>query len=356
MEYNKIKRFYKNKKVLVTGNTGFKGIWLFLILKFFGAKVKGYSLPLIKGDNFTFFKILKKFLNKDTVYGDVLDYNKLSKTIASFKPQVIFHFAAQSLVIESQKKPQETLEINLIGTNNILDISLKTRSLKSLVIATSDKCYLNIGRKKIFNENSKLGGVEAYSSSKALCEQLINLYLSYKIKKFNFGLSSVRAGNVIGGGDFSKYRIIPDIIKDLKKKKFFLRNPNHVRPWQHVLDVCYAYLLIPIFHYKSKKKYSGPYNVGPSNKRLINVLSLTKKFTSIVGIKFRISFKKKNRFTESKLLVLSSKKIFNLLKWSPLYNFEKSILKTALWYKNYLDKKNIKEFSETQIKNYFIGQ
>ena len=157
MEYKKLKKFYKNKRILVTGNTGFKGIWLFLILKFFGAKVRGYSLPLTKDDNFTFFKILKKYLNKDTVYGDVLDYNKLSRTIIFFNPQVIFHLAAQSLVIESQKRPQETLEINLIGTNNILDISLKTKSVKSLVIATSDKCYLNIVKKKIFNENSKLG-------------------------------------------------------------------------------------------------------------------------------------------------------------------------------------------------------
>jgi len=356
MEYNKLKQFYKNKKVLVTGNTGFKGIWLFLILKFFGAKIKGYSLPLIKDDNFIFFKILRKYLNKDTVYGNILDYNKLSKTITFFKPQVIFHFAAQSLVIESQKKPQETLETNLIGTNNVLDISLKTKSVKSLIIATSDKCYLNTGKKRIFNENSLLGGVEVYSSSKAMCEQLINLYLSFKKEKLNFGLSSVRAGNVIGGGDFGKYRIIPDIIRHLKTKKIFLRNPKHIRPWQHVLDVCYAYLLIPMFHYKNKKKYSGPYNVGPSNKRLVNVISLTKKFTSIIGANFSISFKKKNKFTESKLLVLSSKKIFNLLKWSPLYNFEKSILKTALWYKNYLGKRNIKEFTETQIKNYFIGQ
>ena len=356
MEYNKLKKFYKDKKVLVTGNTGFKGIWLFLILKFFGARVKGYSLPLIKDDNFTFFKILKKYLNKDTVYGDVLDYSKLSKTIAFFKPQVIFHFAAQSLVIESQKKPRETLEINLIGTNNILDISLKTKSVKSLVIATSDKCYLNTSKKKIFDENSTLGGVEVYSSSKAMCEQLINLYLSDKKEKFKFGLSSVRAGNVIGGGDFSKYRIIPDIIKDLTKKKFILRNPNHIRPWQHVLDVCYAYLLIPTFHYKNKKKYSGPYNVGPSHKKLVNVISLTKKFTSIIGKNFKINFKKKNRFTESKLLILNSKKIFKLLEWSPLYNFEESILKTALWYKNYLDKKDIKKFTENQIKNYFIDQ
>ena len=356
MEYNKLKKFYKNKKVLITGNTGFKGIWLFLILKFLGAEVKGYSLPLTKGDNFTFFKILKKYLNKDTVYANILDYSKLSKTIRFFKPQVIFHFAAQSLVIQSQKKPKETLETNLLGTNNIIDISLKTKSVKSLVIATSDKCYLNTGKKKIFNENSLLGGVEVYSSSKAMCEQLINLYLSFEKEKLNFGLSSVRAGNVIGGGDFARYRIIPDIIRDLKIRKIFLRNPQHIRPWQHVLDVCYAYLLIPIFHYKNKRKYSGPYNVGPSNKKLVNVLSLTKKFTSIIGTNFKIKIKKQDKFTESKLLVLSSKKIFNLLKWSPFYNFEKSILKTGLWYKNYLDKKNIKEFTETQIKNYFIGQ
>ncbi len=354
-KFKKLKKFYKNKKVLVTGNTGFKGIWLFLILKFFGSEVKGYSLPLIKNDNFIFFKVLKKHLNKDTVYGDILDYKKLSKTIRSFKPQVIFHFAAQSLVIESQKKPRETLETNLLGTNNILDISLKTKSLKSLVIATSDKCYLNKGKKKKFTENSILGGVEVYSSSKAMCEQLINLYLSFNKKKRNFGLSSVRAGNVIGGGDFSKYRIIPDIIRDFKIKKIFLRNPNHIRPWQHVLDVCYAYLLIPLFHYKDKKKYSGPYNVGPSSKKIVNVLNLTKKFTSIICKNFKINFKK-DKFIESKLLILSSKKIYHLLKWSPSYNFEKSILKTALWYKNYLNKKNIKEFSFLQIKDYFIGQ
>ncbi len=355
MEFKKLKKFYKNKKVLVTGNTGFKGIWLFLILKFFGSEVKGYSLRLVKNDNFIFFKILKRYLNKDTVYGNVLDYKKLSKTIRSFKPQVIFHFAAQSLVIESQKKPRETLETNLLGTNNILDISLKTKSLKSLVIATSDKCYLNTGKKKIFTENSILGGVEVYSSSKAMCEQLINLYLSYNKNKMKFGLSSVRAGNVIGGGDFSKYRIIPDIIKDFKTKKISLRNPKHIRPWQHVLDVCYAYLLIPIFHLKNKNKYSGPYNVGPSSKKLFSVFNLTKKFTSIIEKNFKINFKK-GKFTESKLLVLSSKKINKLLKWSPLYNFEKSVFKTAIWYKNYLDKENIKKFTETQIKNYFIGQ
>ena len=355
MEYKKLKKFYKGKKVFVTGNTGFKGIWLFLILKFFGAKVKGYSLPLLKNDNFVFFKILKKDLNKETIFGDVLDYKKLYRKIKIFKPQIVFHLAAQSLVIESQKKPVETLETNIIGTNNIIKICLKIKSIRSLIIATSDKCYLNEGTNKPFREDSDLGGVEIYSSSKAMCEQLINLYLSFYIKRKNFSLSSVRAGNVIGGGDFGKYRIIPDIVKNFKLKKIFLRNPKHIRPWQHILDVCYAYLLIPVFHYKNSKKYNGPYNVGPLDKKFINVFNLTKKFTTMIGRKYKIKYKKQ-KFIESKLLLLDSNKIKNLLKWSPTYDLDKGIKISASWYKSYLKKEDIRKFTDKQIKNYFVDQ
>ena len=185
-----------------------------------------------------------------------------------------------------------------------------------------------------------------------MCEQLINLYLSHDNKNIRFGLSSVRAGNVIGGGDFSNYRIIPDIVKNFKSKKVSLRNPKHIRPWQHVLDVNYAYLLIPLYHYKNLKKYSGPYNVGPSSKKYINVFNLTKKFTSYIGKKYQIKIIKKD-FIESKLLLLNSKKIFKFFKWTPLYDFEKSIIKTAEWYKNYLKKRELKKFTDNQIKNYF---
>ena len=355
MEFQKLKKFYKNKKVLVTGNTGFKGFWIFLMLKFLGAKVIGYSLPLRRNDNFIFYKSLKKFYKKSTVYDDIINKKRLSKSIKLFKPQIIFHFAAQSLVIDSQKNPKNTLETNLIGTNNIIDICLKTKSIKSLVIATSDKCYLNTGKKKIFNEDSELGGVEVYSSSKAMCEQLINLYLINNHKKLSFGLSSVRAGNVIGGGDFSNYRIIPDIIRGFRSKKIFLRNPRHVRPWQHVLDVCYAYLLIPIFHFKDNDKYNGPYNVGPLEKKLIDVMALTHKFLFTLGKKYKIKIKKE-KFIESKLLILDSKKIRKTLKWKPIYDFETSIKKTAEWYKNFLEKRDIKKFTEIQIKNYFFNQ
>ena len=354
MGLNKLKKFYKNKKIFITGHTGFKGMWLFLILKFLGAKVKGYSLPLKKKDNFIFFRKFQVYSN-ETVFKDIVDFKNLSKQINSFKPQIVFHLAAQSLVIESQKDPLKTLETNVFGTNNIIEASLKQKSIKSLIIATSDKCYLNNNKKKSFREDSELGGVEVYSSSKAMCEQLINSYLINQKKELHFGLSSIRAGNVIGGGDFSKYRIIPDIIKNFNSKILSLRNPNHIRPWQHILDVCYGYLLIPIFHYKDKDKYCGPYNVGPFEKKYINVLNLTKKFSKIIGKSYKIKIQKKG-YIESKLLLLNSKKIKKLLKWSPLYSFEKSIYMTAIWYKKYLEKKDIKKFTYSQIQNYFSAR
>ena len=176
MDLKKIKSFYKNKKIFITGNTGFKGSWLHLILNFLGANVKGYSLKLVNNDNYLFYKKISKNNNIKTVYGNILDYNLLKKTITSFKPEIIFHFAAQSLVIESQKHPRNTFETNVIGTNNVVDICKNIKSIKSIIIATSDKCYYN-KKAKFFTENSELSGNEPYSSSKANTEHLINIYL-----------------------------------------------------------------------------------------------------------------------------------------------------------------------------------
>ena len=173
MKIKKIKKFYSNKKVFITGHTGFKGIWLYLILKFLGADVLGYSLPLKRKDNYIFFKKIKSKINSK--FGDILNFNYLNKCIDKFNPDIVFHFAAQSLVIESQKNPKKTLETNVIGTNNVIKICRTKNKIKSLVIATSDKCYLNKNYIKSFSETSKLGGDEPYSVSKALCEKLINL-------------------------------------------------------------------------------------------------------------------------------------------------------------------------------------
>ena len=171
----------------------------------------------------------------------------------------------------------------------------------------------------------------------------------------NFGLSSVRAGNVIGGGDFSDYRIIPDIIKNYKKKKIRLRNPNNIRPWQDILDVCYAYLLIPIFHYKNKIKYSGPYNVGPLRKKSISVYKLTKMLIKELKINYKI-FVKKEKYRESKYLFLNSNKIKKKLNWKPYINISKSIKNLACWYNDFFQKKNLIKITNSQIKDYFNHQ
>lgn len=350
MDLIKLKKFYKGKKILITGNTGFKGIWLNLILLFLGSDVKGFSLKLKKNDNFLFYKLIKKSSKTKTQYGDVLDYNLLNKTTKSFKPEIVFHFAAQSIVIESQKDPRTTFETNVIGTNNIINICKTTKSIKSLIIATSDKCYFN-KKAKFFSEKSKLEGNEAYSSSKANTELLVNMYLK-NLKSLKFGISTVRAGNVVGGGDFSKYRIIPDIIKCSTKKKIILRNPESVRPWQHVFDVINAYLIIGLFLYKNKKKYSGPYNVGPKNKSFLTVKMLTKILLQDLNKNLKIIIKR-NKFKESKYLFLNSKKIINKLKWEPTYNIKKTLKITSDWYKIYTLRKDVYSFSINQIKDFF---
>lgn len=350
MEIKKIKNFYKNKKVFITGHTGFKGIWLYLILNYLGAKVLGYSLPLKKNDNFLFFKTIKKKINSE--FGDILDYNNLYKCIKKFKPHIVFHLAAQSLVIDSQKFPKNTFNINIIGTNNVIDIVKKNKSTKSLVIATSDKCYLNDNKLKSFREDSILGGNEPYSASKAICEKLINLYLNKFKNEINFGLSSVRAGNVIGGGDFSNYRIIPDIIKNFSKRSITLRNPNSIRPWQYILDVCLAYIFIPIYHYKNKNKYSGPYNVGPLNKSSIKVKKISSLFIKFLKVNYKIKVKKK-KYIESKYLFLNSMKINTMIKWKPYFKLKSSLKNTANWYLQYIKKRNLIKFTNSQIKDYF---
>ena len=354
MDLDVLKKFYKNKKVFITGHTGFKGIWLYLILNFLGAKVYGFSLKIQKNDDYKFYKLIKKKIRG--TYGDILDYNSLKKSIFNFKPDIIFHLAAQSLVIESQKNPKLTFETNVVGTNNLINISRKIKKVKSIVIATSDKCYLNKNKFEYFKENSRIGGCEPYSLSKSFAEILIGIYINNNIFKSYKGISSVRAGNVIGGGDFAKSRILPDIIKNYKNKKIILRNPNSIRPWQHIFDVATAYLFIPVFHYRNSKKYSGPYNVGPNNKSFLNVKNLTKLFTKFLNVKYEIYYKK-GKFIESKYVFLNSSKIKKQLHWKPLYSINESLKITSNWYNCFLkNKKNIFNLSNEQIKNFFHPQ
>jgi CDP-glucose 4,6-dehydratase len=348
---NNLLSFYKNKKIFITGHTGFKGTWLTSTLIKSGANVMGFSKRDERTKSYEKICYYKKVKN---IYADVLDYKKLKKKILGFNPQIIFHLAAQSLVPESYKNPHKTIKTNIIGTLNILDISRSIKNLKSLIIITSDKCYLNQELKRGYKENDILGGDDPYSASKASAELIFN---AYSKSFFNFqnkyGFAAVRAGNVIGGGDWSKYRIIPDCVKSIKNKKnLTVRNPYSTRPWQHVLEPISGYLLIAKKLYENKYKYSGAWNFGPAIRETMKVQKVVKLFFSHFKFNKKIVIKK-SKFKEANLLKLNSTKAIRLLKWKNTWGMKKSILETAKWYNLYIQTKDLKKITLMQIEEYF---
>ena len=250
-----VKKFYKNKKVLVTGATGFKGAWLCYWLNLLGAKVYGVGYNPNKNKNlFYSLKLEKKIKLK---LFDIRDKNKVKNFITLIKPQIIFHLAAQPLILESYKKPYLTYTVNSLGTLNVLETVRGIDSVGSLICITSDKCYESNYSTKGFKEKDRLGGKDPYSGSKATAEIMIHSYFESFYKSKKCGLASARAGNVIGGGDWSENRLIPDtIISIIKKKTIYIRNPNFNRPWQHVLEPLYGYLLLGEKLYIKPKIYN----------------------------------------------------------------------------------------------------
>ena len=348
---NNLKNFFKNKRIFITGHSGFKGTWLTACLINFGAKVLGYSKNDEKRYN---YERICTFNRVQNVYADILDYKLLKNKIEKFNPQIIFHLAAKSLVSESYKDPYKTIKTNTLGASNVMEISRNLKYLKSLVIITSDKCYLNREFKKGYKENDILGGDDPYSASKASAELIFNAYSkSFFNFQNKFGFATARAGNVIGGGDWSNNRIIPDSIKSIiNKKKLIIRNPNSTRPWQHVLEPVSGYLLLAKKLYENKKKYSGSWNFGPQGKETMYVKKVVRMLFLFLGIQ-KSTITKKGSFKEANLLKLNSNKALKKLNWKNTWNMKKSIRETAQWYKCFLDKEDIKKFTIYQINNYF---
>ena len=346
-----LKRFYKNKRILVTGHTGFKGTWLTACLLKFNSKIMGYSQP---DDRLKSYKIMCNYKKVNNVYADILNYKKLKQNIHNFKPQIIFHLAAQSLVSESYKSPLDTIATNTLGTSNILNIARQLKCLESLIIITSDKCYLNREFLRGYKETDTLGGEDLYSASKASAEIIFKAYSESFFKFQNrFGYATVRAGNVIGGGDWSKNRIIPDCVRSIvQNKTLIIRNPQSTRPWQHVLEPISGYLLLAKKIYQSKKRYSGSWNFGPSFNETMKVKSIVELFFKSLSFRKKIIFKKGN-FKEANLLKLNSYNALNKLKWKNTWNMRMSILKTAKWYEHYIKKLDLKDITNFQIKEYF---
>ena len=350
-----LNKFWKNKRVFLTGHTGFKGSWLSIFLNLLGAEVKGYSLkPEQKVNLFDLANISN--LISSSIIGDIRDYKKLKKSIFRFSPDFVIHMAAQPLVRNSYVNPKYTYEVNTIGTVNILNILNELNFIKAALIVTTDKVYFNDNKTNYYKENDPLGGFDPYSNSKSCAELVVNSYNHSFFKQKNIFVATARAGNVIGGGDFSKDRIIPDYFRSLSKnRKLILRSPYSIRPWQHIIDPLYGYLLLLMKLYKKKFFINNSWNFGPdksNNKSVNDVINLiNQEFNnSVKVIKTNSS---SNKFYESKILMLNSNKSKKNLNWKAKYNLKESIKLIASWNKEFLAKKNILKISQKQIIDYF---
>jgi len=348
----KIKNFYKGKKVLVTGATGFKGSWLCSWLLQLGAKVYGSGYSPNQNKNL-FYKLKLQKKIKLGIF-DIREKKKLEKFIIKTKPKIIFHLAAQPLIIESYLKPHETININVGGTLNILEASKKFNFIKSVVLITSDKCYENVGKLTRYKEKDVLGGIDPYSASKSSSELIIRAYReSFFKNKKKCGISSARAGNVIGGGDWSANRLIPDGIRSLlNKKSIFLRNPNFNRPWQHVLEPLRGYLVLAKRQFKDPKKYSDAWNFGTRNNSVKSVKEIVQYMVKFWG-SGKIKINKQNKYYEQKNLQLDIKKAKSKLNWYPTYSVKKAVQITTEWYREvFLLKNDPYKVTNKQIKEY----
>jgi CDP-glucose 4,6-dehydratase len=329
------KKFWKNKKVFVTGHTGFKGSWLCLFLTYLGAEVTGYSLkPKTKPSLFILAGI-KKIIKK-SIIGDVRNYNKLNGEIKRSKSTILFHLAAQPLVRYSYLEPKDTFDTNFSGSLNILESIKKNKIVKTGIIITTDKVY-DISKNKIFKETDKLGGLDPYSSSKVCVEFLFSSYLKSFFKSGKQMIATVRAGNVIGGGDYSLDRLVPDIYKSMKdKKKIILRNPQAVRPWQHVLEPLSGYLmLVQNIHGKKIKKMKQNWNFAPNISSCKSVLYLSKYLSKYLKLDIIINKNQSKKIfkPETSILRLSNYKSRKFLNWHPKWPINKSLDKIIEWNK-----------------------
>ncbi len=347
---NSFKNIYKGKKILVTGHTGFKGSWLSLWLKELGAEVIGYALE--PNTQPSLFKILELEKEINHITGDIRDENHLKKVFKENKPDIVFHLAAQPLVRRSYKEPKLTYETNIIGTVNLFEAVRETPSVQVVLNATSDKCYENKECDYSYKETDAMGGYDPYSSSKGATELVISAYRNSFLK--NISVSSARAGNVIGGGDWSEDRLIPDCIRYLvKDEKIIIRNPEAVRPWQFVLEPISGYLWLGALSWLNPKKYSEGWNFGPENEGNLSVENIVKKILELWGHgKYEINLD--YSLHEAKLLMLDINKAKSVLNWQPVYKVITAIENTIEWYKAYYDNNSMTEYSINALKRYSL--
>ena len=343
--------FFKGKKVFLTGHTGFKGSWLSRILILAGAEVTGYAMEAPKEAKL--FDTLQLENNMHSVIGDIRDREKLISTMQEAQPEIVLHLAAQPIVRESYKDPVGTYETNVMGTVNILEAVRQTKSVKSFLNVTTDKVYKNNEWEWGYRETDELDGYDPYSNSKSCSELVTHSYEKSFLKEAGVAVSTARAGNVIGGGDFASDRIIPDCVRAAgDKKDIIVRNPHSTRPYQHVLEPLAIYLTIAKAQYEDKK-YAGFYNVGPDDKDCITTGELVDLFCA----KWDEGLKWINQYDggphEANFLKLDCSKIKRVFGWKPRWGVEEAVEKTVEWSKIYFAKGDIPACMDRQIKKFF---
>lgn len=344
------KNFWHGKKVFVTGHTGFKGAWLAFILNRFGAQVTGYALEPPTSPNL--FELIKLDKEIFSVTGDVRDFDRLKKIFDASRPEVVFHLAAQPIVLEGYKNPAATYSTNVMGTVNILECVRQSSTVKSFLNVTTDKVYRNNEWAWGYRETDTLDGIDPYSNSKSCSELVTACYRRSFFDDNQIAISTARAGNVIGGGDFAAFRIIPDCVRAaLNGEKIFVRNPNSIRPYQHVLEPLFAYMMIAEAQYDDKK-FSDCYNVGPDERDCVTTGDLVKIFCERLGEGLTWEILSANLPREANFLKLDCSKIKSVFNWSARWNISTAIKKVVEWTKIYRAGENLSACMERQIKTF----
>lgn len=345
--------FYKGKKVFITGHTGFKGSWLCKMLANAGAEITGYSLN--PPTNPSLFEIAGIEKDVNSIMGDIRDLASLKKAITEARPEIVLHLAAQPIVRESYKNPVYTYEVNVLGTVNICECVRQSRTVKSFLNVTTDKVYLNKEWPWGYRENEELDGYDPYSNSKSCSELVTHSYVNSFFHNMGIAVSTARAGNVIGGGDFANDRIIPDCVRAaINHKDIVIRNPYSTRPYQHVLEPIYAYLMIAAKQYEDKN-YAGYYNIGPDDQDCFQTSALVDLFAKHWGNGIVWINQCDEGFHEANFLKLDCSKLKHTFGWKPRWNLDKAVEKVVEWSKCWVENGDVRACMDNEIQE-FLGR
>jgi len=344
------KDFWQGKRVFVTGHTGFKGSWLSLWLFSLGAEVKGYALNPPTSPSL--FNEARVSLIIDSKIGDIRDQDTLHESMTKFNPDILIHMAAQPLVRYSYDEPIETYEVNVIGTAKVLEVARSCPNVKSIVNITTDKCYENDGRSEGYKEEDAMGGYDPYSSSKGCAELVTSSYRRSFLQEQGMGLASVRAGNVIGGGDWADDRLIPDILRSFEKNEpVVIRNPKATRPWQHVLEPLSGYLILAQKLYEDQKEYAEGWNFGPNEKDVKPVdWILNKMIAKWPNSSWELDSSSNPH--EANFLQLDISKAESKLGWKPIWELSHTLEKIIDWHQAWINKEDMQTVCLSEIKAY----